>query len=184
MVHRIYSPEHQLNKANASDADAVFLDLNLSFHNDTVSTKIYDQRDDLYFDIVIILYRDGDIPLRFSYDVYISQPIRMLVTSIAVTHVKLLKQGYWYHKLHKAFTNFTVYTLKSIEIYHVSIKKLLQQGISNPYFYMISLRYTMVVHVYVAIMHECQRVHHRTYTCTNHGISDLYHYIQPMSSYS
>ena len=50
--------------------------------------------------------------------------------------------------------------------------------------YGISLRYTMVVHVYVAIMHECQRVHYRTYTCTNHGISDLYHYNQPMSSYS
>ena len=48
----------------------------------------------------------------------------------------------------------------------------------------LSLRYTMVVHVYVAIMHECQRVHYRTYTCTNHGISDLYHYNQPMSSYS
>ena len=48
----------------------------------------------------------------------------------------------------------------------------------------ISLRYTMVVHVYVAIMHECQRVHYRTYTCTNHGISDLHHYNQPMSSYS
>ena len=40
----------------------------------------------------------------------------------------------------------------------------------------ISLRYTMVVHVYKAVMHECQRVHYRTYTCTNHGISDIYHY--------
>ena len=49
---------------------------------------------------------------------------------------------------------------------------------------MISLRYTMVVHVYVAIMYECQRVHYRTYTCTNHGISDLYHYNQHMSSSS
>ena len=32
----------QLNKANASDTEAAFLDLNLSIHNDIVSTKIYD----------------------------------------------------------------------------------------------------------------------------------------------
>ena len=30
MVHRIYKNELQLNKANASDTEAVFLDLNLS----------------------------------------------------------------------------------------------------------------------------------------------------------
>ena len=38
MVHRIYPAELQLNKANASDNEAAFLDLNLSIHNDTVST--------------------------------------------------------------------------------------------------------------------------------------------------
>ena len=31
--------ELQLNKANASDAEAEFLDMNLSINNDTVSTK-------------------------------------------------------------------------------------------------------------------------------------------------
>ena len=40
MVHRIYPAELQLNKANASDTEAAFLDLNLSIHNDIVSTKI------------------------------------------------------------------------------------------------------------------------------------------------
>ena len=39
MVHRIYPAELQLNKANASDTDAVFLDMSLSIHNYTVSTK-------------------------------------------------------------------------------------------------------------------------------------------------
>ena len=34
MVHRIYPTELQLNKANASDTEAAFLDLNLSIHND------------------------------------------------------------------------------------------------------------------------------------------------------
>ena len=42
MVHRIYPTELQLHKANASDTEAAFLDLNLSIHNDTVSTKVYD----------------------------------------------------------------------------------------------------------------------------------------------
>ena len=41
MVHRIYPAELQLNKANASDTEAAFLDLNLSIHNDIISTKIY-----------------------------------------------------------------------------------------------------------------------------------------------
>ena len=39
MVYRIYLAELQLNKANVS-TEAAFLDLNLSIHNDTVSTKI------------------------------------------------------------------------------------------------------------------------------------------------
>ena len=52
MVHRIYPAELQLNKDNASDTESAFLDLNLSIHNDTVSTKRYDKRDAFDFDIV------------------------------------------------------------------------------------------------------------------------------------
>ena len=77
MVHRIYPAELQLNKANASDNEAAFLDLNLSIHNDTVSTKIYDKRDDFDFDIVNFPgFFDGNVPQRPSYGVYISQLIR------------------------------------------------------------------------------------------------------------
>ena len=39
MVHRIYPDELKLNRANASDTEAAFLDLNLSIHNDIVSTN-------------------------------------------------------------------------------------------------------------------------------------------------
>ena len=39
MVHRIYPTELQLNKANSSDCEAPFLDLNLSISNGIVSTK-------------------------------------------------------------------------------------------------------------------------------------------------
>ena len=72
MVHRIYPTELQLNKANASDTEAAFLDLNLSIHNDIVSTKMYDKRDDFNFDIVNFPFLYGDVPQRPSYGVYIS----------------------------------------------------------------------------------------------------------------
>ena len=92
MVHRIYPTELQLNKANASDTEAGFLDLKLSIHNDIVSTKIYDQRDDFNFDIVNFPFLDGDVPQRPSY-VYIylnlfalPEHLRMLLTSIIVTN--------------------------------------------------------------------------------------------------
>ena len=62
------------NKANASDTEAAFL--NLSIHNDIVSTKIYDNLDYFNFDIVNFPFLDGDVPQRPSYSVYISQLIR------------------------------------------------------------------------------------------------------------
>ena len=45
MVGRIYPTELQLNKANSSDTEAPFLDLNLSITNGKVSSQIYDKRD-------------------------------------------------------------------------------------------------------------------------------------------
>ena len=50
MVNRIYPAGLQLNKANSSDTEAPFLDLNLSISNGKVSTKIYDKRGDFDFD--------------------------------------------------------------------------------------------------------------------------------------
>ena len=85
MVHRIYPAELQFNKANASDTEAAFLDLNLSIHNYTVSTKIYDKRDDFDFDIVNFPFLDADFPRRPSYGVYISQLIRFARASSHVT---------------------------------------------------------------------------------------------------
>ena len=84
MVHRIYPAELQLNKANVSDIEAAFLDLMLSIHNDTVSTKIYDKRDDFDFDIVKFSFLDGDVHRRPSYGVYISQLIRFTRASSSI----------------------------------------------------------------------------------------------------
>ena len=48
MVGRIYPPELQLNKTDASDTETTFLDLHLSISNGFVLSKIYD----FDFDIV------------------------------------------------------------------------------------------------------------------------------------
>ena len=76
MVNRIYPSELQLNKANVSDAEASFLDLQLSISDGFLKTKIYDKRDDIDFDIVNFPFLDGDVPRSASYSVYISQLIR------------------------------------------------------------------------------------------------------------
>ena len=140
MVHKIYPAELQLNTADASDTEAAFLDLNLSIHNDIVSSKIYDKRDDFNFEIVYFPFLDGDVPQRPSYGVYISQLIRFARASLHVTDfnnrnkfltAKLLKQGYWYHKLRKTFSKFYHWHFELIEKYYVSLKKLMQQGICN-----------------------------------------------------
>ena len=62
MVDRIYPTELQLNRANSSDTEAPFFDLNLCISNGTVSTKICDKRDDFDFDTVNFPFLDGDIP--------------------------------------------------------------------------------------------------------------------------
>ena len=91
MVHRIYPAELQLNKADASDTEAAFLDLNLYIHNDTVSTKIYDRRDHFDFDIVDFPFLDGDVPLMVYMYIYLNLfalpgHLRMLMTLIIVTN--------------------------------------------------------------------------------------------------
>ena len=75
--------------------------------------KIYDKRDDFYFEIVNFPFLDGDYPRSTSYGVYISQLIRFARVSSYVTDFnlrnklltqKLLKQGQRYHKLRKTFS--------------------------------------------------------------------------------
>ena len=117
MVNRIYPSEPQINKATVSDAEALFLDLHLSISDGFVKTKIYDKRDDFDFDIVNFPFLDGYIIRSASYGVYISQLIRFarvsshvddFNTSNKVLTAKLLRQGYRYHKLLKAFSKFIV----------------------------------------------------------------------------
>ena len=89
--------------------------LNLCISNGTVSTKLYDKRDDFDFDIINFLFLDGDVPRRTSYGVYISQLIRFARASSNLNdfnyrnkslYCQLLRQGYRYFNLRKAFSKF------------------------------------------------------------------------------
>ena len=65
-----------LNKANSSDTEVPFLDLNLSITKGIVSSKICNKRDDFNFEIVNFPFLDGYVPRSPSNGVYISQRIR------------------------------------------------------------------------------------------------------------
>ena len=90
MVDRIYPTELKLNKTNSSDTEEPFSDLNLCISNGTVSTKLYDKRDDFDFDIVNFLFLDGDVPgvphMGYTYLNLLDSPelLQVLVTLTAV----------------------------------------------------------------------------------------------------
>ena len=131
MVKQIYPSELKLNKADTSDTEAPFLDLHLSISNGFVSSKTYDKRDDIDFDIVNFLFLDGDVPRPPSYGVYISQLLKFVGVCSHVDDfntrnkcltAKLLKQGYRYHKLRKAFSKFYRRHYELISKFNVGLK--------------------------------------------------------------
>ena len=113
------------------------MDLNLCISYGTVSIKIYDKRDGFPF-------LDGDVPRHTSYGVYISQLIRFARASSSLSDfncrnkgltAKLLRQGFHDFNLRKAFSKFYRRHSALVEKYNISLKTLLQQGISEPEFY-------------------------------------------------
>ena len=142
MVGQIYPTELQLNKANSSDPEAPFLALDLSITNDIVSSKIYDKRDDFNFNIENFLFLDGDVPHSPSYGVYISQFIRFArvcsnVNDFNERNFKLLKQGYRYHKIRKAFSKFYHRHSELIVKYNIGLKFFCNKAYQNLYFMVI-----------------------------------------------
>ena len=146
MVGQIYPTELQLNKANSSYTEALFLDLNLSITNGIVSSKIYDKRDDFNFEIVNFHFLDGDVLRSPSYGVYISQLIRFTRVCSYVEDfntrnlfltAKLLKQGYRYHKIRKAFYKFYHSYSELIINYNIGLKTFCNKAYQNLYFMVI-----------------------------------------------
>ena len=89
-------------------------------------------------------FLDGDVPRSASYGVYISQLIRFAGVSSHVDDfntrnkvltAKLLRQGYRYHNLRKAFSKFYRRHFDIVFKYNVGLRTLLLQGLSEPEFY-------------------------------------------------
>ena len=141
-MDRIYPTELQLNKAHFSEPMQLFGSESMyiewySFH------KMYNKRDVFDFYIVNFPFLNGDVPRRTYYGVYISQLIRFARASSnlidfncrnkALT-AELLCQGFRYFKLHKAFSKFYRRQSALVAKCNISLKTLLQQGISEPEF--------------------------------------------------
>ena len=103
----------------------------LSISDGFVKTKSFDKRDDLDFDIVNFPFLDGDVPRSTSYRVYISQLTRFARVSNHVVDfntrnkvltAKLLRQGYRYHKIRKAFSKFYWRHFDLVSKYNVVLK--------------------------------------------------------------
>ena len=127
-----------------SDTEASLLHLHLSISDGFVRTKLYDQLDDFDCDIVNFPFLDGDVPRSTSYGVYISQLIRFprVPSNVddfnarnKVLTAELLRQGYRYNKIRKAFSKFYRRHLDIVSKYNVRLKTLLLQGLSEPEFY-------------------------------------------------
>ena len=92
MVHRIYPAELQLNKANASDTEAAFIDLNFSIHNDIIIQKYMINGMILILMLLIcrsLMVMSLDVPLVvYIYLNLFALPehLCMLLTSIIVTN--------------------------------------------------------------------------------------------------
>ena len=69
--------ELQLNKANTSDKETSFLDLNMKVVGSDIHTSVNDKRDDLRFSIVNFPWLSGDVARLPSYGVYIFQLVRL-----------------------------------------------------------------------------------------------------------
>ena len=88
-------------------------------------------------------FLDGDVPRSTSNGVYISQLIRFARVSSQVDDfntrnkvliAKLLRQGYRYHKIRRAFSKFYQRHFDTVSKYNVGLKTLLLQGLSEPEF--------------------------------------------------
>ena len=144
-ISDIYPAELQLNKANTSDKETSFLDLNIKVIGSDIHTSVYDKRDDFGFPIVNFPWLSGDVPRLPSYGIYISQLVRFArcCTGVLDFHSKnlqitskLLTQGYRYHKLRKTFGKFfRSYSEDMSKFGDISFKEYVFKGISHPVFY-------------------------------------------------
>ena len=75
-IRDIYPAKLQLNKANTSDKETSFLDLNIKVIGSDIHTSVYDERDEFGFPIDNFPWLSGDVLRLPSYGIYFSQLVR------------------------------------------------------------------------------------------------------------
>ena len=116
-----------------------------------VSSKIYDERDDINFEIVLFFHFLKEMFLAPLPMFFISQ-LNCFARECSYVDgfnsrnmfltVKLLNQGYRCHKIRKAFSKIYHRHSDLIVKYNIGLKTLLQQGISEHIYIYI---YIMVI---------------------------------------
>ena len=134
-----------MNKANTSDKETSFLDLNIKVIGSNIHTSVYDKRDDFGFPVVNLPWLTGNVLRLPSYGIYITQFVRFArcCTSVFDFHSKnlqitskLLTQGNGYHKLWKTFGKFFMsYSEHLSKFGAISFQDYVSQGITHPVFY-------------------------------------------------
>ena len=113
---KMYPEELILNKENEHDKRCTFLDIDISINrNKTITTKIYDKRDDFNFTINNFPNLSGNIHNARSHGIVISQLIRYckvcmeskdFITRIKTMMEKLVSQYFDLTLLRKKFCTF------------------------------------------------------------------------------
>ena len=80
-------------------------------------------------------WRADDGPLLVVFIVVFNSNVDDFNNRDLFLTAKLLKQGYRYHKIRKAFSKFYHRHSELVVKYNIGLKTLLQQGISEPIFY-------------------------------------------------
>ena len=141
----IYPTELQLNKANTSDKETSFLDLNIKVIGSDVHTSVYDKRDAFGFPIVNFPWLSVMFPdshrMVFTFlsglDLLgVALAFRISILKNLQITSKLLTQGYRYHKLRKTFGKFfRSYSDLLSKFGEISFQEDVTEGISHPVFY-------------------------------------------------
>ena len=137
--------ELQLNKANTSDKETSFLDLNIKVIGSNIHTSVYEKRDDFGFPIVNFPLLSGDVPDSRHTEFIFRSWFDLLDVVLALFYFhsknlqitsKLLTQGYRYHKLRKTFEKFFMsYSELLSKFGAISFQNYVSQGITHPVFY-------------------------------------------------
>ena len=125
------------------------MDLNIKIIGNNIHTSVNDKHDDFWCPILVVNFPwlSGDVPRLPSYGIYISRLVRFarcyMYTSIFDFHsknpqitLKLLTQGYRYHKLRKTFGKFCrSYSEILSKFCAISLQEYVSKGITHTVFY-------------------------------------------------